>query len=86
MVNTSLPIEYPMRAKLARLFTIKSRTEAFCVIYALATGAAERGSVYLARFPGWRGKMLFGACMISVVMAGAKILDCLRYEAKLREE
>ena len=81
MVNTSPPIEFPMRAKLARLFTIKSRTEAFCVIYALSTGAAERGSVYLARFPGIEGKLLFGACMVSVLMAGAKILDCLRFEA-----
>ena len=71
-----------MRARIARLFTIKTRTEALCVIYALATGAAERGYVYIARFPGWGGKLLFGACMISVVMAGAKILDCLKYEAQ----
>ncbi len=74
-----------MRAKLARLFTIKTRTEAFCVIYALAMGAAQRGSTYLVRFPGLGGKLLFGACMVSVLMAGAKILDCLKYEAKSRE-
>ena len=73
-----------MRAKLARLFTIQTRGEAFCVIYALATGAAQRGSVYLVHFPGVGGKLLFGACMISVLMAGAKILDCLKYEAMAR--
>ena len=77
-----------MRAKrlshhtLTRLFTITTRVEAFCVIYALATGAAQRGSAYLARFPGPGGWLLYGACMISVLMAGAKILDCLKYEAK----
>ncbi len=76
-----------MRAKsatlvnIARLFTIRTRGEAFCVIYALATGAAQRGSAYLAQFPGIGGKLLFGACMVSVLMAGAKILDCLRFEA-----
>ena len=68
--------------KIRRLFTIKTRGEAFCVIYALATGAAKRGGVYLERFPGIGGKLLFGACMVSVMMAGAKILDCLKYEAR----
>jgi hypothetical protein len=75
-----------MRAKLIRLFTIKTRLEAFMVIYALATGAAQRGSVYLARFPGFGGKLLFGACLVSVMMAGGKILDCLKYEAQARGE
>lgn len=74
-----------MRARIARLFTIKTRAEALCVIYALAVGSAQRGSTYLVRFPGWGGKLLFGACMITVLMAGAKILDCLRHEAKARE-
>jgi hypothetical protein len=75
-----------MRAKLIRLFTIKTRADAFLVIYALATGAAQRGSGYLARFPGFGGKLLFAACMVSVMMAGGKILDCLKYEAQARGE
>ena len=74
-----------MHAKLARLFTIKTKPEAFCVIYALATGAAQRGIGYIARFPGIGGKLLFGACMVSVLMAGAKILDCLKHEAEARK-
>jgi hypothetical protein len=31
--------------KLARLFVIKNRIEAFAIIYALALGGAERGRV-----------------------------------------
>jgi hypothetical protein len=69
-----------MLRKFGRLFVIKSRFEAYLVIYALATGAAERGSVYLDDFPGTGGKLLFAACMGSVLLAGAKILDCLRFE------
>ena len=45
-----------------------------------ALEAAERGSVYLGQFPGTGGKLLFAACMGSVFLAGAKILDCLRFE------
>jgi len=69
-----------MFAKIARLFVIKTRLEAFLIIYALALGATERGSVYLTQFPGWGGKLLFAACTGAVFMAGAKILDCLKYE------
>jgi hypothetical protein len=74
-----------MLAKLARLFKIKTRFEAFLIIYALALGATERGSVYLERFPGLGGKLLFLACTAAVFMAGGKILDCLKYERE-REE
>ena len=73
-----------MRLKIARLFTIKTRVEALCVIYALSTGAAERGGIYLVRYPGWGGKLLFAACMVTVMMAGVKILDCLKFEARER--
>ncbi len=69
-----------MFRKIRRLFVIKTRFEAYVIIYALATGAAERGSVYLDVFPGFGGKLLFWACMGSVMLAGAKILDCLRFE------
>jgi hypothetical protein len=69
-----------MLRKIARLFVIKTRFEAFVIIYALALGAMTRGSDYLTTFPGWAGWMLFVACGVAVLMAGAKILDCLRHE------
>jgi hypothetical protein len=59
---------------------IKTRFEAFLIIYALALGASERGVHYLATYPGWGGKLLYLACTGAVFMAGAKILDCLKYE------
>ena len=69
-----------MFARIGRLFVIKTRLEAFLIIYALALGACERGVVYLHKFPGWGGNLLFLACTGAVFMAGAKILDCLKYE------
>lgn len=69
-----------MLRKIGRLFMIKTHWEAYMIIYALALGAVERGSVYLTRFPGIGGKLLFLACTGAVFMAGAKILDCLKYE------
>ena len=69
-----------MFRKISRLFVIKTRLEAFMIIYALALGATERGSVYLEQYPGWGGKLLFLACTAAVFMAGGKILDCLKYE------
>jgi hypothetical protein len=74
-----------MFRKAARLFVIKTRWEAYAIIYALALGAVERGSVYLTRFPGFGGKLLFLACTGAVFMAGAKILDCLKFEEAARE-
>jgi len=74
-----------MSGKIARLFVIKTRFEAFLIIYALALGATERGAVYLRQFPGWGGKALFLACTVAVFMAGAKILDCLKYEKAAAE-
>ena len=75
-----------MLRKFSRLFVIKTRLEAFLIIYALALGATERGMHYLTQFPGWGGKLLFLACTGAVFMAGAKILDCLRHERAEREE
>ena len=69
-----------MLRKVSRLFVIKTRFEAFLIIYALALGASERGVHYLATYPGWGGKLLYLACTGAVFMAGAKILDCLKYE------
>ena len=69
-----------MLTKIGRLFVIKTKVEAYMIIYALALGAVERGSAYLDRFPGYGGILLFLACTGAVFMAGAKLLDCLRYE------
>jgi hypothetical protein len=71
--------------RIARLFMIKTPFEAYLIIYALALGAVERGSVYLTRFPGFGGKLLFLACTGAVFMAGGKILDCLKHEKRLKE-
>jgi hypothetical protein len=64
-----------MLRKLARLFTIKNRFEAYAVIYAIAIGTVSRGYEYLAIYPGWLGYLMFAACTGAVFMAGAKILD-----------
>lgn len=66
--------------RIKRLFTIKTKFEAFLVIYALALGAAERGVVYMQQYPGAGGQMLALACSGAVFMAGGKILDALDYQ------
>jgi len=67
-----------MLKKLGRLFTIKTRFEAWAVIYALALGAVERGRHYLDVFPGFSGWLLAAACTGVVFLAGAKLLDSVR--------
>ena len=74
-----------MIGKLSRLFVIRTRIEAFLIIYALSLGAVERGSIYLRQYPGWGGKALFLACTGAVFMAGAKILDCIKLERERAE-
>ncbi|MEL0253063.1 MAG: hypothetical protein VW935_14135 [Novosphingobium sp.] len=74
-----------MLRKIGRLFVIKTRFEAFAVIYALALGAVERGHAYLGQYPGFTGKLLFVAATGAVFIAGAKILDSLRMEQRLQE-
>lgn len=69
-----------MFRKLGRLFVIKTRFEAYLIIYALALGATARGSEYLTEYPGWGGWALYLACTGAVFLAGAKILDALNYE------
>ena len=71
-----------MLRKIGRLFQIKTRFEAFLIIYALALGAVQRGHVYLDQYPGFGGKLLFLACTGAVFMAGAKMLDCLKHEQR----
>jgi hypothetical protein len=74
-----------MLRKIGRLFVIKTKWEAYLIIYALALGALERGSVYLTEYPGFGGKLLYLACTGSVFLAGAKIFDCLRLERAAAE-
>ncbi|UVO49117.1 hypothetical protein M0208_00740 [Sphingomonas sp. SUN019] len=66
-----------MWTRIARLFTIKTKFEAFLVIYGLGLGATERGVHYLRDYPGVGGWLLFAACPVAVVMAGARILDSI---------
>lgn len=69
-----------MLYKISRLFVIKTRLEAFLIIYALALGAMTRGVAYIELYPGFFGWLLFLACSGAVFMAGAKVLDCIKYE------
>ena len=64
-----------MRHKIARLFTIKTRAEAWLVTYAVALGAIERGRHYLETYPGAGGWLLAAACTGVVFLVGAKLLD-----------
>ena len=66
-----------MWTKIKRLFTIKTKFEAFLIIYALALGATERGMVYMQQYPGYGGLLLALACTGAVFMAGGKILDAV---------
>ena len=67
-----------MLKKLGRLFIIKTRFEAWLVIYAIALGAVERGRTYLDTYPGFGGYLLFLACTGVVFVAGGKLLDSVR--------
>ena len=67
-----------MLRKFGRLFTIKTRTEAWLVIYAIAVGAVERARHYLEIYPGTSGWLLAIACTGVVFIAGAKLLDSVR--------
>jgi hypothetical protein len=70
-----LALVFLMLRKIATLFVIKKRWEAWAIIYALAVGATGRGMHYLDVYPGLLGYLLFLACTAAVFMAGAKILD-----------
>lgn len=66
-----------MLKKISRLFTIKTKWEAYLIIYSLATGAMERGKSYVIAYPGYGGWLLFAACSGAVFLGGAKILDAI---------
>ena len=70
-----------MLKKIGRLFQIKTRLEAWLVIYAIALGAVERGRHYLDAYPGFGGWLLALACTGVVFIAGAKLLDSVKVRA-----
>ncbi len=74
-----------MLRKVGRLFVIKTRWEAYLIIYALALGAMTRGAHYTLQFPGIGGYLLWAATAGAVFLGGAKILDAIRYEQEARE-
>ena len=67
-----------MLKRLARLFTIKTRFEAYLVTYAIAVGAVERGQHYMQIYPGTLGWVFALLCTGVVFVAGAKLLDSVR--------
>lgn len=69
-----------MLRKIGRLFVIKTRFEAYLIIFALALGAMTRGVNYTLEYPGMGGYLLWAATAGAVFLGGAKILDALRYE------
>ncbi|MBB3980744.1 hypothetical protein GGR44_000375 [Sphingobium fontiphilum] len=70
--------------RIKRLFTIKTKFEAFLIIYALALGATERGIVYMHQYPGFGGQLLALCCTGAVFMAGGKIIDALEMQRALK--
>lgn len=64
-----------MWRRIARLFVIKNRFEAYLIIYALAVGATARAQIYLVEYPGFGGYLLALCCTGAVFLGGAKILD-----------
>lgn len=70
--------------RIKRLFTIKTKFEAFLIIYALALGATERGVVYMHQYPGVGGQLLALCCTGAVFMAGGKIIDALEMQRALK--
>jgi hypothetical protein len=67
-----------MGKRIARLFTIKTRFEAYLVTFAIAMGAVERGRHYLEIYPGNLGWLLAALATGVVFVAGAKLLDSVR--------
>ena len=56
-----------MWSRIARLFVIKTKFEAFLVIFSLGTGAVERGMHYLQQYPGYGGWLCsWPACASSI--------------------
>ena len=64
-----------MLERFLSLFVLKNGFEAGVVIYALGLGGALRGFAYLQEYPGTGGWLLFAACLSTVLIAGASIVD-----------
>ena len=67
-----------MHLRLARLFTIKTRTEALFLTYAIAVGSIERGLHYIDQYAGYAGFVLAAACLGVPFVAGAKLIDSVK--------
>jgi len=63
--------------RIKRLFTIKTKFEAFLAIYALALGAAERGVHYMQQYPGVGGMLLALCCGGAVMIVGGLLIDAV---------
>ena len=74
-----------MWTKVKRLFVIKTRFEAYLIIYGLALGAMTRGANYTVEYPGIGGWLLMAATAGAVFLGGAKILDAIRYEQEAKK-
>jgi hypothetical protein len=61
--------------RIKRLFTIKTKFEAFLAIYAVALGATARGVHYLDDYPGVGGELLFLCCCAAVMVVGGLMID-----------
>ena len=75
-----------MLTKIKNLFIIKTRFEAYAIVYAIAVGAVTRGYDYLDKYPGVLGWAFFAACTGAVFMGGAKILDSTARKRREGEE
>jgi len=73
-----------MIKRIGRLFVLKNRFEALCIIYALGLGAIDRGMRYLEVYPGVGGWLLFAACTGAVFMAGARLMEFTRKDNGLK--
>ena len=61
-----------MWTRIARLFVIKTKFEAFLILYGLALGATERGVHFVQKYPGWLGWFMPSATTISIAPSPAK--------------
>lgn len=64
-----------LKQKIARLFTIRTKFEAYLAIYAIALGATSRGNHYLEAYPGLPGTLLFASCCGAVMIVGGLMID-----------
>lgn len=65
-----------------RLFVLKTRWEAWMIIYAIAVGAVTRGHLYMDLYPGVFGQLMFAACALLPLVAGPALLDAFPKRVK----